>query len=45
MLLVCHMILQVHVINGSCDYMDSSLSRKVPKPIILVTLGTLILGI
>ena len=38
MALVCHMILQDHVIQGSCDFMGGTLSWYVtPLPSLVVT--------
>ena len=42
MILVCHVILQDHVIKRSCDFMDRSPSRKVTILPSLVAIGTLV---
>ena len=42
MILVCHVILQDHVIERSCDFMDRSPSRKVTILPSLVAIGTLV---
>ena len=42
MVLVCHVILQDHVIKGLCDFMGSSQSRSVTILLNLVAIGTLV---
>ena len=43
--LVCHVILQDHMINGSCDFMSRSPSREVTILPSLGAIGTLIVEI
>ena len=45
MALVCHMILQDHVIKGPCNFMGRSTSKSVTILPTWMTIGTLIVGI
>ena len=45
MFLICHVIKQDHVIKGSCDDNDMSLSRKVTTQPSLVFIGTVVMEI
>ena len=45
MILVCHVILQDHVIKGTCGYRSWSPSRKVAILPCLVAIGTMVLEI
>ena len=45
MVLVCHMILQGHVVREPCDFIGTSSLRQVTILPSLVTIGTLIVEI